>query len=266
MLTDLNHSFSVIGLTETKRQVSRENILNNNITGYNFISQPSLLSCGGVGFYVSENINYSIREDLSLISNDFETLWIEIPSADLHHNIICGVIYRHNNGKLNMENFINYLDTITDKINRSNKYCVMMGDFNINLLNAETHTATDDFLNNLGSQFFSPHILQPTRITDHSATLIDNIFFNSLAHHTISGNIIYDISDHLPNFLININRYSAMPKNFKLYRRDYSNFNKEQFLSFKWKLSTFLFEIVVKILLFLPLWRLFFSSYCDGAK
>ena len=52
-----------------------------------------------------------------------------------------------------------------------------MGDFNIDLLKFESHSATDGFLNTLGSNFFQPYILQPTRITDHSATLIDNIFF-----------------------------------------------------------------------------------------
>ena len=47
-----------------------------------------------------------------------------------------------------------------------------------------------------------PHILKPTRITGNSAPLIDNIFFNSIKYHTVSGNILTDISDHLPNFLI----------------------------------------------------------------
>ena len=45
-------------------------------------------------------------------------------------------------------------------------------------------------------------VTKPTRITDHSATLIDHIFFNSLEYYTVSGNIIYDISDHLPNFVL----------------------------------------------------------------
>ena len=50
--------------------------------------------------------------------------------------------------------------------------------------------------------FFHPHILQPTRITDHFATLIDNIFFNSIEHIAISGNVVYDLSDHL-FFIVN---------------------------------------------------------------
>ena len=77
---------------------------------------------------------------------------------------------------------------------------------------------------------FQPQILQPTRITDHSATLIDNIFFNSLEHFTISGNVIYDISDHLPNFLI-FDKFSSLSNNVKLYKRDYSHFNQQHLLS-----------------------------------
>ena len=100
----------------------------------------------------------------------------------------------------------------------------MMGDFNINLLNFETHHPTDDFINTLGSYFFLPQILQPTRVTDHSATLIDNIFFNSLEHHSVSGNIVHDLTDHLPNFLI-INKFSHLPSKTNIFKRDYSHFN-----------------------------------------
>ena len=96
-----------------------------------------------------------------------------------------------------------------------------MGDFNLDLLQIQSHAETDDFMNILGSSFFQPQILQPTRITDHSATLIDNIFFNSLEHFTISGNLAYDITDHLPNFLI-FNKFNTLPGNIKLYKRGYS--------------------------------------------
>ena len=40
-----------------------------------------------------------------------------------------------------------------------------------------------------------PVITQPTRVTDHSATLIDNIFV-SKPGNVISGNIVSDLSDH----------------------------------------------------------------------
>ena len=41
----------------------------------------------------------------------------------------------------------------------------------------------------------------PTRITAHSATLIDNIFTNHLTQNLFSGIIINDLSDHLPVFI-----------------------------------------------------------------
>ena len=119
--------------------------------------------------------SYIIRNDFSTYNPDFQSLWIEIQSKT-NSNMICGVIYRHPNIS-KFETFKNYLDPILDKISKEKKYCIMMGDFNINLLNFETHLPTDDFINTLGSYFFLPQILQPTRVTDHSATLIDNIFF-----------------------------------------------------------------------------------------
>jgi hypothetical protein len=96
---------------------------------------------------------------------------------------------------------MNFLDRTIDKINRESKLCVIMGDFNMNLLNIDSHQPTEEFLNTLGTYFFTPHILQPTWITDHSATLIDNIFFNSISHHTISGNLIYDLIPWIQRFI-----------------------------------------------------------------
>ena len=105
-----------------------------------------------------------------------------------------------------------------------------MGDFNIDLLKFKSHSATDGFLNTLGSNFFQPYIMQPTRITNHSTTLIDNIFFNSVEYFTISGNIVYDLSDHLPNFLI-FNKFSSLPSNVKIFKRDYFKFDQQAFIS-----------------------------------
>ena len=120
--------------------------------------------------------------------------------------------------------FTNSLYANIEKVHRESKYCIMLGDFNTNLLNNDTHSPTE-FLNNLGSYFFQPRILKPTRITNYSATLIDNIFFNSLEHSTLSGNILSDISDHLPNFLI-INKLSILSSKIEIFKRDYSKLDE----------------------------------------
>ena len=85
-------------------------------------------------------------------------------------------MYRHPNSSL--EKFTKFVYSCLDKIRNDNKLCVILGDFNINLLNFQSHDATENFINTMGSYCYSPQILQPTRITHHSATLIDNIFFN----------------------------------------------------------------------------------------
>ena len=74
-----------------------------------------------------------------------------------------------------------------------------MGDFNLNLMNYQSHNLTGEFLDMMYSNTFFPLITRPTRITSHSATLIDNIFQNSLETNLLSSLLFTDISDHLPN-------------------------------------------------------------------
>lgn len=45
-------------------------------------------------------------------------------------------------------------------------------------------------------------ITKPSRITSHSATIIDNIFTNTLESNIVSGLLVNDITDHLPVFAI----------------------------------------------------------------
>ena len=101
--------------------------------------------------------------------------------------------------------------------------------FNLNLLNYERHPPTEDFINTLNSYFLEPHIIKPTRITTYSATLVDNIFFNSIDYQTHSGNLLYELTDHLPNFLM-ISRLNMSSNKEKIYKRDYSNYNEESFI------------------------------------
>ena len=77
-----------------------------------------------------------------------------------------------------------------------------MGDFNINLLNYESHSDTNECLNNMISHYLLPYIFHPTRVTDHFATVIDNIFSNNTEYDTFSGNMLINISDHFPQFLV----------------------------------------------------------------
>ena len=122
----------------------------------------------------------------------------------------------------------NCLNQILEILSKEHKQVFLYGDFNINLLNYNDHQPTNDFLDSLASNSIIPYILHPTRITSHSKTIIDNIFSNYISHEIISGNITTNISDHLPQFLLNILSNSSTQKS-NFYERDWSKFKQENF-------------------------------------
>ena len=74
-----------------------------------------------------------------------------------------------------------------------------------------------------------PLVTKPTRITDHTSTLIDHIYTNAPIYNTISGIALVDLTDHLPVFCIC--NTSICKKKQKTYYRDYSTFSKELYLA-----------------------------------
>ena len=115
------------------------------------------------------------------------------------------------------------------KISKENKLIFCMGDFNVSLLNYDLHGHTNDFINTIISHYLLPHILHPTRVIDHSATIIDNIFSNSTVHESVSGNIMTHISDHFPQFII-LNKTNMYYKSCSYAKRDFSNFDNQKFV------------------------------------
>ena len=80
------------------------------------------------------------------------------------------------------------------------------------------------------SNSFITYILHPTRITNQSKTLIDNIFSNFISNDIISGNITATISDHLLQFSFVPNILSNNPtQRSNYYERDWSKFKQENF-------------------------------------
>ena len=66
------------------------------------------------------------------------------------------------------------------------------------------------------------------RVTDHSTTVIDNIFNNNLQDDIISGNVLLTISEHFAQ-IISVNREQIDIKKINVYQRDYSKFIGESF-------------------------------------
>ena len=160
---------------------------NVTLNGCVLHSQHSSSSACGVALYVKENLQHMIRDDISTCEDEFETIWIEIKNSK-SQNVLCGCAYRHPN--TNVDKFNDYINQTMEKISKENKLIFLIGDFNINLLNYESLGETDDFINTMISHYLLPHILHPTRVTDHSVTVTDNIFSNNTSYETTSGDII----------------------------------------------------------------------------
>ena len=102
----------------------------------------------------------------------------------------------------------------------------------MNLLNFGKERGNHQFLEELFHNNYTPQITLPTRITDRSATLIDNIFPDTQHHKQTSCNITTSISDQLPQFtfLKKILGTRNVIEKEQITYRDFKNFNEIEFL------------------------------------
>ena len=109
------------------------------------------------------------------------------------------------------------------------KFFVLLGDFNLNLLNTSDKNVSES-IDILENYVLLPYITLPTRITDTSQTLIDNIFLSPHSYKSFSGNLLTGISDHLARFVLlekSLSGFNYQTKTFK----DWKNFDAENFES-----------------------------------
>ena len=123
----------------------------------------------------------------------FDSVFVELENPH-GKNFIIGTVYRPPSA--NLHEFLESFHQLLHRVTRDNKMCYIMGDFNLDLLNTDLHSATNEFINALFSHFLYPLISRPTRLTSYSATLIDNIFTNNIFASCDNGRIINDQSDH----------------------------------------------------------------------
>ena len=187
-------------------------------------------NAGGTLIYIRNHLSYKTRNDLKIYKSfELESTFIEIFNTK-KTNIIIGCIYKHPSMNFNESND-DYLNELLDKLSKENNTIFLLGDFNINLLNYDIYPPTNEFLDSLSSDYFLPHILQPSTVTTNSKTLIYNIFSNMAVPNIISGNLTASISDHLSQFLVapNIFFNASNPKSNN-YERDWSRFDQENFV------------------------------------
>ena len=135
-----------------------------DIPGYNFM------------VYITEKIDFKLREDRSVFKeNILESLFIEFKTVK-DTVVVNWYFIRPTHSRLN--EFEEHYEELLGKIKKENKLYNLMGDFNMLKMNQTTSTH-NDFINQLFSSSFYPHITKPNKNnTQKCDTLIDNILTN----------------------------------------------------------------------------------------
>jgi len=232
LLGILNINFSVIGISESRFLEHSPPIFNFSLDGFSVEHRPTESSAGGALLYISNRYNYTPRADLEKIMylpRELESVFVEI-SFSQKSNFIVGCIYKHPAMPISIFN-TEFLSPFLQYVSRENKTLVLLGDFNIDLLKHSTNREVSNFLDILGSHLIIPHVLLPTRITETSKTLIDNIFSTITGSDCASGNLLHSVSDHLAQFLLISS--GVKPINDESISRSYqqwSKFNHKNFM------------------------------------
>lgn len=187
---------------------------------------------GGACIFVHNSLKYSVIEVEKLYKNlcedkVFECCGIRCFLENIGNvKIFC--IYR--NPSSNVQVFLDKLSTLLEATVRSQSKIIICGDINVNVLQtlASDTVALKDILKIYNLKIT---INEATRVTQTSATCIDNIFCN-LSQYNAS---VYDaaISDHKGQ-LLRVKHFTPKPENKTqfVYKRSHNTKNLEKLLGF----------------------------------
>ena len=196
-LSTLTINFDVICLTETWGQNST--VLNSyfpDYQGYHCCRSVGERG-GGVSVFISNALDTEIFKNISRSNKNIEYIFLNLSLNK--HNFKIGCIYRppHNNH----DGFIIEIENLLSSIGRNNENIFLCGDFNYCLFKCTTDQKVSSFYSVMNTFARLPLIKKPTRVTEETFSIIDNIFVSDLNFSSV-GILPYDSSDHFPIFVI----------------------------------------------------------------
>ena len=234
LVAEVNFTPDIIALSETRITKTVNKDFNPSIPNFTYFNIPSYTSAGGVGVFLRNSLNFSLRNDLCCSKNElFETIWIDIFTGKNNVNkTTIGVIYRHN-GIANIKTFNEYIETVLIKLNKSKSNYYICGDFNIDTLRWEEFPIISDYIDTMYSHNASMLINKPTRFPIGNQigapSILDHFYTNEAEKVKNIGLLINDITDHLPIFAVIQTTRSHEVKNKNILVRDYHNADADKF-------------------------------------
>ena len=143
-MKSLDFNFDCIGLTETWLKDNEESNI-YNMSGYTLLSKTrSHKRGGGVGLYISDRLKYKTRDDLIAVTEECPFEWLFIEAEVDMNAIVIGTVYKPPDTNVNI--FNNHFKDLLRKISNERKKCIIMADFNIDLLKIDTNCQTTSFM------------------------------------------------------------------------------------------------------------------------
>ena len=229
----LSFQFDVIGLSDIWSTNINHYI--NLFTEYDFFFDSSKTRLGGVGIYIKKSFNaYKINKlklhDTNNSPCTYESVLLEFCIDNCI--TVVGGFYRHPNTSIKDFND-DFLD-ILDKL-KNVKRCYILGDFNVCLSHYSSNAATRLYVDTILDAKFLPYVFLPTRLTNHSSTIIDHVYTNDIFidnHLCKTGLVIGDIADHCANFMFVLDKkIKSNPSPFTEKIRNFSQQNIDKFNS-----------------------------------
>ena len=194
-LNEVNYSnFDVLCFSETRLTEFTQNLF--NLPDYEGFYSNRNSSGGGVAIYAKKAADTQLISDFTLMRPYFESIFVEYRRGK--ENFLIGNIYRPPNSDIN--SFLELLESILSSIqtNFSEHKIYMVGDYNLDLFRLSESHPILNYFNCFTSMGFHPLIVRPTRVSNTSQTLIDQIWTNDTGAEITSALLLTDISDHFP--------------------------------------------------------------------
>jgi hypothetical protein len=164
-----------------------------------------------VGFFYRTDLHQfiSIEDDLSIFEKGlFESLFLKLKAKDGGRDTVVGAIYMPTGQRVERDKVFDYIDEVSQKIDRKKYDCILVGDMNIDLMQYGTDSKVDEYVDHLVSSGFKFRLIQPTRISHDRASLIDHVLDNMDGRTVTSGVITTQLygakgwTDHYPIYTV----------------------------------------------------------------
>ena len=163
---------------------------NIEISGYNIVRKDRNRQGGGVAIYYRDHLNVRNRDEL--VPGVVEAVCVEVSKTKCAPLLI-STIYRPPSSN---EDTIEKIEKLIQNLDNENKEIILTGDVNCDLLVGVHSNYTNRLLATANLFQLTQMIIEPTRVTEYTRTLIDWFMANKPENINNSGVLHLGVSDH----------------------------------------------------------------------